>query len=619
MIEGNAYYKRIDIIRIVSCVLILLYHLNIIPGGFLAVCTFFVLSGYLGCVSALKKQKFSIKEYYINRFKKLYLPLLIVIFITIILAKVIPGIKWTNLKPESLSAIFGYNNFWQLNANLDYFTRHINSPFMHLWYISILIQFELLFPIAFIGLKKLDEKIGKHCSLIVVSLLTAASLGLFIYMASTKEIMVVYYNSFARWFSLLFGVLLAIIHQKYNARFIKIIKKHSEIPFAVYLTLIVLLCIVVSDESSYYAIFMILTSLISARLIEYSTIKTNRDAVKSKMLDYLSKSTYEIYLVQYPILFFANYISVNELLKILLVIYSTIIIGFLIHFLLYDKNKITKIISMLLFGTIIIAGTFLVIVEEDHTQELLELEQKLNENLKEIEAKNAEYINDITKEKEEWQRIIADMESGESQIHEMVSNMHVVGIGDSVLLAASPGLYKKFPNGYFDGKVSRTIVGGRELLSELIDEGKVGDVIILALANNGDYIVKRNKDLMEVVGDRQVFWINAVLADIPEFNEKFEEFAKDYPNLHIIDWEGYSKDHPEYFYADGIHVKGDGVNAYAELVYTEIYNYYLEKYRESYKDTLEEYEQKINEKTKLLEDNKAQIESINNEIDNLKN
>ena len=47
---------------------------------------------------------------------------------------------------------------------------------------------------------------------------------------------------------------------------------------------------------------------------------------------------------------------------------------------------------------------------------------------------------------------------------------------------------------------------------------------------------------MEAMKDKEVFWVDAVLADIPEFNEKFREFAKDYPNLHIIGWEEASKD-----------------------------------------------------------------------------
>ena len=57
MKKTKLYYKKLDYIRIISCIAVLLYHLNILKGGFLAVCTFFVLSGYLACSSALKKGK----------------------------------------------------------------------------------------------------------------------------------------------------------------------------------------------------------------------------------------------------------------------------------------------------------------------------------------------------------------------------------------------------------------------------------------------------------------------------------------------------------------------------------------------------------------------------------
>ena len=148
--EKKEYYRRLDLIRIISCILVLFYHLNILKGGYLAVCTFFTLGGYLECISALKKDQFSIKKYYINRLKKIYLPLMIVVFITVFVAKVSKSVIWMNLKPETLSVAFGYNNFWQLSANLDYFTRNVNSPFTHFWFISILMQFDLLFPIIFV-------------------------------------------------------------------------------------------------------------------------------------------------------------------------------------------------------------------------------------------------------------------------------------------------------------------------------------------------------------------------------------------------------------------------------------------------------------------------------------
>ena len=179
--EGDKkYYLRLDIVRVIACMLVLLYHLEIIKGGYLAVCTFFVLSGYLVCMSALNKEKFSIKKYYLNRIKKIYIPLLVVVFCTVIVARFSPNIRWVNLKKETISVLFGYNNFWQLSANLDYFTRNINSPFTHLWYISILMQFDLIFPIIFVILRKIDKKVKDSMSTFIVLLIMTITTGVFV-------------------------------------------------------------------------------------------------------------------------------------------------------------------------------------------------------------------------------------------------------------------------------------------------------------------------------------------------------------------------------------------------------------------------------------------------------
>ena len=126
--NSKKIYNKIDILKVISCIAILLYHLGLLKGGYLAVCTFFVISGFLNTISAFNKKDFKIKDYYLNRIKKLYIPLLIVVGITISITSLIKDINWINLKPETMSVLFGYNNFWQLHANLDYFTRHISSP-----------------------------------------------------------------------------------------------------------------------------------------------------------------------------------------------------------------------------------------------------------------------------------------------------------------------------------------------------------------------------------------------------------------------------------------------------------------------------------------------------------
>ena len=609
MKEKKTYYRRLDVIRNISCIMVLLYHLNILKGGFLAVCTFFALSGYLTCMSALKKEKFSIKTYYLNRLRTLYLPLIVVVSLTIIVFKLLPNITWLNLKQETTSVIFGYNNFWQLNANLDYFTKNVNSPFIHLWYISILMQFELVFPIIFKIFKRIQEKGLNIIPIIITFILTIVSTVLFIYMSVTKDIMVVYYNTFARVFSILFGVLIALVYNEYGIRFPKKLKTNNSFIFLIYIIIFIILSLVVSAESKLFAVFMIITTIISIRLLKYSTIITKQPYKFEKLNKILAKSSYEIYLVQYPIIFFMQGLPINIVLKTIIIMMLTFIISCILSIVIgfKTKTKIFKALKIALLSLIIIAGVFLLITEKDHTDEMKELEAVLNENANLTEQKNEQFLNDENTEKQKEadkkesnsentievsisqktqnntegtnakEQTTAISKAKEEQVAEQVKNLPVVGIGDSVLLGAINELYKKFPNGYFDGKVSRSLSAGETILKDLKNQGKLTDTVILALANNGDYSTKKNVQLMEIVGDRQVYWINAVGADDPTFNAKFKEFAKDYPNLHIVEWDVVSKGHKEYFYADGIHTKGEGLKKYAETVYEAVYNDYLNR------------------------------------------
>ena len=596
--EEKKYFKRLDYIRIASCIMVLLYHLNILKGGFLAVCTFFALSGYLSLTSALKNNNFSIKKYYISRIKKIYIPLLIVVLATVILAKVIPNITWVNLKNETTSALLGYNNFWQLSANLDYFTRHVNSPFMHLWYIAILLQFELIFPILFKILKKLDKKINNNISTIFVFLLLVVSVIVFIYMSRTYDIMIVYYNTFARCFSIIFGVFIALIYHKFNIKSGLVFKKYNTLIYYLYMILLIALSIFITSETKHYEIFMIIATVISVRLIEYSTIKASRKGNNSKIVELLSKPSYEIYLVQYPIIFFMQSLEMNSIIKTLLIIALTLIISIVLHLLLnmLPKKKSGKVLKVIIFAPIIIFGSYLLIVEKDNTKEMKELEDRLNENLKVIEQKNSEYMKSLEEEQKEWEETLKSMDVDEEKIAEIVTNLPVVGVGDSVMLGTIYDLYDKFPKGYFDGKVSRSLTAGISLLEELKNQGKLGNTVILTLTNNGDYSNYTNKRLMDVLEDRQVYWVEGSNNDDPKFNEKFREFAKDYDNIHLVEWEKLAKEHPEYLCSDGVHPNVPGMEPFAKAIYDKICEFYKKEYTSKKDEAVKKHEEETKNK-----------------------
>lgn len=599
-ISRQKYYKNLDLLRLLSCIAILLYHLNILKGGYLAVCTFFVLTSYLSCLSEFKKDKFSIKDYYLKRIVKLYIPLIIVVFSSLAVISLFPNISWFNLKPETTSVLLGYNNFWQLNANLDYFARHINSPFIHLWYIAILLQFDLVFPLIFVPLRKLGDKVSKSIPCIITALATIISTIYFYKMSLTQNMMVTYYDTFTRLFSLLFGLTLAFFHNYYKSLLPNKFKEspYKNIIFTFYLILLSILFVLIDSKSPYFALSMVITTILTCRIIDYATTtSTNSLNLVEKVVKSLSDISYEIYLTQYPIIFLFQYIKLQPLYKLATIILVTIITSYIIHFAL-KKTKRFKVFKYLLLTSVLIVsiyGAYQYYLAKDHTLEMKKLKEQLAQNEQMIKESKEKYATQLKQEQEDWTKQLENLEECESKLNEVVSNLPIVGVGDSVMLGAISNLQSQFPNGYFDAKVSRTAWKVAPILKDLTEKNMLGNPIVLNLGANGDCSKSCKAEIMQIADKRQVFWLNTTNNETA--NNNLYNISKEYSNLHLIDWSSISSGHSEYFYADGIHLTPTGRVAYTKAIYDAIYQEYLNEYNEKKKAIISEHEEQ--EKNKI--------------------
>ena len=164
--KGNRI-KGMDGLRGIAIIGITLFHMfpNVFKGGYLGVVLFFVLTGFLMVITNKKKmenREFSTIKFYISRINRLYPPLLVMVFTTLGVYFFLANDSLRGMKMQVLSIFAGFNNFWQISQSLDYFTRIANtSPFSHLWFLSIEMQFYLIFPLLLFGLYKLEEKKGK--------------------------------------------------------------------------------------------------------------------------------------------------------------------------------------------------------------------------------------------------------------------------------------------------------------------------------------------------------------------------------------------------------------------------------------------------------------------------
>jgi peptidoglycan/LPS O-acetylase OafA/YrhL len=221
-----AYAKGLDGVRALAVAAVLLYHLGttgvllaggtktFMPGGFLGVDVFFVLSGFLitSLLMAEKAQtgRISIKDFYIRRARRL-LPALFTMMVAVALAAALYYTAQAHDLGGDLLAAFGYvTNWWLILKNSSYFGTGDHPPLLtHLWSLAVEEQFYLIWPLVLI---LLAGRRGRRTALTILTFaLIAASTALaYVLFDPYADPSRVYYGTDTRAATPLIGALLAI-------------------------------------------------------------------------------------------------------------------------------------------------------------------------------------------------------------------------------------------------------------------------------------------------------------------------------------------------------------------------------------------------------------------------
>lgn len=582
------------------CVAILLYHIGILKGGYLAVCSFFVLSGYLSA-QLLKKEDFSLLSYYKSRFIRVYIPMILVVFVSLALCMALmPDAIWVSMKREVTSIIFCKNNFWQLSANMDYFARHVDSPYMHLWYVAILMQLEFVFPLIYVILKFLQDKLDLLFSLLLCVVIVIFTTGWFICVHMSDGLMTAYYDTLTRCFSWFAGITVGLYHISDDSVIIKKIegKIATKISFLLIIVQSILFVIAAADSTLYLG-SMIATTIIMCIILFMAKAVDDRFFDKPKrIIGYFSSISYEIFLVQYPVIYIFQEITLNTTLKYILIAVITIVVSALVNLALHPRKKrLTARIATIALLLVIIGGAgyggYRYVEAPDLQAELEQLEEEMARQAEEQARKQREYEEQLLAEeeqrrKEEEERLqeleyeIADidyrigiLERKIENVEQTTKNSSITFIGDSVLLGASDVLYEVFTKCYIDAEIGRTAYVIEPILSGLKERGILGEIVVINCGSNGDCTNDFKDKIMATLADRQVFWVTATNND--SANATIFEYAEGYDNLHIVDWATISDGHDEYFAGDGLHLEVAGKDAYAQAIMDAVCAYYVEE------------------------------------------
>jgi hypothetical protein len=150
----------------------------------------------------------------------------------------------------------------------------------------------------------------------------------------------------------------------------------------------------------------------------------------------------------------------------------------------------------------------------------------------------------------------------------------VTGVGDSIMLGAAEPLTEAVRRAVgapieINARIGRPFGEGIDVVRELVVEEAVGDAVILHLGTNGPIDETMVREMLDqFVGVRTVVVVNVrvPLGWEAGVNEVLAAVGPTYPNVRMVDWYAATADRPELFWADGVHLRPEGSDFYAELL-----------------------------------------------------
>ena len=301
-----SYQPHIDGLRALAVISVFIFHLqgSYLPGGFLGVDIFFVISGYL-ITSIIYKQKlqnqFSFKTFYIRRCKRILPPLFLVLLFTFVIGyKLLLPYDFYKLAISMISVVtFSANIQYSLRSG-DYFSGDSSEwPLLHTWSLAVEEQYYFIFPILLFFLM---ASFPKRLNLILIAV-SVLSFAIAEYMSRTAGLQSYsYYLIITRMGELLVGSLLALLQAQGRIK-----RTNNSLLTAFALSGVLLLFFLVNEHATFPGFIALFLCLFTGILIN-SKSQISRIVFENKLVIFFGLISYSLYLFHWPVLAFARYI-----------------------------------------------------------------------------------------------------------------------------------------------------------------------------------------------------------------------------------------------------------------------------------------------------------------------
>ena len=568
--RGIQYIPAIDGLRALAVIAVMFYHLGFkwIPGGFLGVDLFFVISGYvitrLLLDSIAQSGGLDLRGFYIARARRLLPALLFMLVSTIIAIGIWAPDTIKRLLTDTPFSLTGTMNWWLVAHHQDYFESIGRPPLLqHTWSLAVEAQFYLIWPlILYFILKKFGKNIIPAASLFIAAasgvalLLVSFSLDA----SNSSKVSHVYFGTDTHSIGLFLGAALAVswIPQNFKLTVTKEAQNFID-GVGVFGFIGILSCFLFIDETqpTLYKIAFPLAGLFGAAIIMSVVHPASRFApvLQNPVFLWIGERSYSIYLWHW-VIFQVTRPSV-DLAGRQWALYA---LRILIVFALSD-------ISLRYVELPIRRGVF------QYWLKGLKYRTKRDRNLQTrgftatiailLVLASVVSVRAIHIASQAQNRLAASLTAKPSEITAAPTGGLWV-TGDSVILGIRSVLGEKHPISLINARIGRQ---APELLDVMVhDKPQVaGSTVVFDLGNNNVLTREQVVAIFEVVKDQPKIIVvntavprpwregnNALLADV----------ARNYPHVTIVDWNSISQGHPEYFAPDGVHLVPTGVAVY---------------------------------------------------------
>ncbi|GAB3023208.1 acetyltransferase [Mycobacterium bourgelatii] len=591
--------------RALAVTAVVLYHLNPawLPGGYLGVDVFFVISGFLITRLLIAERattgRISLRQFWIRRARRILSPLLPMLFVTVAATALVDRSMLHALRTEVLGALSFTSNWVQISEHQSYFAKYgPPSLLQHLWSLAVEEQFYVIWPAIVIAvlywcLRKTRVS-GSHAVAIVagVGALTSATAMAALYQPGTDP-SPIYYSTVTHAAGLFTGAVLAVAWPAVEASLLRWSLNGYSLRGALAGVglFVVALGYWLLDEygSATYQGGILAVSAACALLIVgagHGTTTIGR-LLSRPSVCWVGARSYGLYLWHWPVFVLGDRILGHRTLMVAAVEVAVAVLLAAGSYRWIERPVLRHGYRAALHagwravrggraGRLLVAGAALatsVFVLASLVwappPPLTGLDKQLAEALAVQAAQEASAAPTPPLP------AVATPAAGTDTAPEPVGpppGDQISAVGDSVMLASSLALRDRLPGIWIDAVTNRGMQAAPDILASLAANGLLRPVVLLGLGTNGAFPRELLENILETLGpDRKVFLVNLYLHDRPwtdGVNQTLTEVALAHPaNVHLIDWQSAVSGHEDLLYDDHIHPQpGAGADLYAETV-----------------------------------------------------